>query len=58
MRHQVRPCQEQGGRPGAEQAPREVADPLADGAAGSAGLWWLWDLVELRLSPDGPGAAG
>ncbi len=57
MRHQVRPGPDQDGRPSSEQAPLTLAGPLADGAAGLAGLWWLWDLVELRLSQAGPGSA-
>jgi hypothetical protein len=57
MRHQVRPDPDQDGRLGSGLGPMTLAGPLADGATGSAGLWWLWGLVDLRLSLAEPDSA-
>lgn len=57
MRHHLRPCPDQDERPGPEHAHPALPEPLADGAAGSAGLWWLWGLVELRTSQADPDSA-
>ena len=58
MRYQLLLCADHGGRSGPEK--RTVvpaAEPLADGPAGTAGLQWLWELVELRLSQAEPDTA-
>lgn len=34
-----------------------IAEPIAGGAAGTAGLQWLWRLVELRLGQSEPDTA-
>lgn len=57
MSYQARRCPDQDGCPGSERAPLTLADPVGDDPAGSAGLWWLWGLVELRLSQAGPDSA-
>jgi hypothetical protein len=58
MKYQLLLCQGQGERSGAEeQAAVPTAEPLASGAAGTAGLQWLWGLVELSLSQAEPDSA-
>jgi hypothetical protein len=49
MRHQLRLCADHGGQSGPEERATPCAEPPGDGEAGTAGLWWLWSLVELRL---------
>jgi hypothetical protein len=58
MRYQLLLCAEHGGQFGPEE--RTVvpaAERLAGNAAGTAGLQWLWGLVELRLSQAEPDTA-
>jgi hypothetical protein len=58
MRYQLLLCPDHGGQSGPEE--RTVvpaAEPLAGGMAGTAGLQWLWGLVELRLSQAEPDTA-
>jgi hypothetical protein len=58
MRYQLLLCAEHGGQFGPEE--RTVvpaAERLAGSAAGTAGLQWLWGLVELRLSQAEPDTA-
>jgi hypothetical protein len=58
MRYQLLPCADHGGQPRhGERAVASAAEPLAGGAAGTAGLQWLWGLVELHLSQAEPGPA-
>jgi hypothetical protein len=54
MRYQLRVCADQGGRLGPEERAPAPAEPVAGSAAGTAGLHWLWDLVELRLGAAEP----
>ena len=58
MRYQLLLCADHGGRSGPEERiVLPAAEPLAGGAAGTAGLQWLWELVELRRSQAGPDTA-
>jgi hypothetical protein len=57
MRYQLLRCADHGGQPGGERAVVPTAEPLAGDAAGTAGLQWLWGLVELRLSQTEPDTA-
>ncbi len=54
MRYQLLLCADHGGQFGPEdRTVVPAAEPLAGGTVGTAGLQWLWGLVELRLSqPD------
>jgi hypothetical protein len=56
MKHQLRPCAAPDGAIPGERAPA-LADPPVTGGAGTAGLWWLWELVELCLSQAEPDSA-
>jgi len=61
MRYQLLLCAEHGGQFGPEErtvvpAAERLAGSAA-GTAGTAGLQWLWGLVELRLSQPGPDTA-
>ena len=54
MRYQLLRA-DQGERPGAEERTAVPAgQPLAGGPAGTAGLQWLWGMVELRLGQAEP----
>lgn len=57
MKYRPRLCADQDmqRRPGQRVPP--VADPPAGEDAGTAGLCWLWGLVELRLSQAEPDSA-
>jgi hypothetical protein len=58
MRYQLLLCTDHGAQPGPDEhaaAPAEVR--LAGSAAGTAGLQWLWGLVELSLSQGEPDTA-
>jgi hypothetical protein len=57
MRYQLRLCAERGAQPGPEQRAPAHADPPVSGAAGAAGLCWLWGQVELRLAQAEPDSA-
>jgi len=57
MRHQLRLRADHGGQPGHEERATPRAEPPGDGEAGTAGLWWLWSLVELRLRAAEPDSA-
>jgi hypothetical protein len=58
MRYQLPRYAGHGGQSGADEpAVVPIAEPLTGGAAGAAGLQWLWALVELRLSQDEPDTA-
>ena len=59
MGHQLRLCADHGGQPGPEERATPRAEPPGDGEAGTgtAGLWWLWGLVEMRLGQAGPDSA-
>jgi hypothetical protein len=57
MRYQLLRA-DHGERPGAEERTVVPAgQPPADDPAGTAGLQWLWGLVELRLSQAEPDTA-
>jgi hypothetical protein len=56
MKHQLRLCADPDGRSPGERA-TAPADPPAGDDAGAAGLWLLWELVDLRLSQAGPDSA-
>ena len=58
MRYQLLLCADHVGQSGPDErtlAPAAAAP--AGGAAGMAGLQWLWGLVEMRLSQPGPDTA-
>jgi hypothetical protein len=57
MRYQLLRCADHVGQPGDERAVVPTAEPLAADAAGTAGLQWLWGLVELRLTQTEPDTA-
>lgn len=58
MRYQLLLCAGQGAPPGPdERAVAPVEERLAGSAVGSAGLQWLWGLVELRLGEPEPDTA-
>lgn len=58
MRYQLLRCAGHGGQPGPdERAMAPTAEPPAADAAGTAGLQWLWGLVELRLGQAEPDTA-
>jgi hypothetical protein len=58
MRYQLLLCAEHGGQFGPEERTEASAEERpADSAAGTAGLQWLWGLVELRLSQAEPDTA-
>ena len=58
MRYQLLLCADHGGRSGPEERTMlPAAEPLAGGPAGTAGLQWLWELVELRRSQAEPDTA-
>jgi hypothetical protein len=58
MRYQLLLCAGQGGQPGPdERAAAPAAERLAGSAVGTAGLQWLWGLVELRLGQAEPDTA-
>jgi hypothetical protein len=57
MRYQLRLCTENGAQPGPGEGTVTGADPPAAGAAGVAGLCWLWGLVELRAGQAEPDSA-
>ena len=54
MRYQLLLCAEHGGQSGHERTVVPVAERLA---VRTAGLQWLWGLVELRLSQAEPDTA-
>ena len=54
MRHQLRLCPDQSGQLRPEERTMAHADRLAGDEAGTAGLRWLWGLVELRLGQAEP----
>lgn len=57
MRYQLLRA-DHGERPGAEKRTAVPAgQPLADDPAGTAGLQWLWGLVELQLGQAEPDTA-
>lgn len=53
MRQQLRVCADQSGRGPGERV-TAPAEPVTGSAAGTAGLHWLWGLVELRLGEAEP----
>jgi hypothetical protein len=57
MRYQLLLYAEHGGQSGHERTIAPAEERLADSAAGTAGLQWLWGLVELRLSQAEPDTA-
>ena len=58
MRYQLLLCADRGGQFGPdERAVVPAAEPPARSAVGTAGLQWLWGLVELRLSQAEPDSA-
>jgi hypothetical protein len=57
MRYQLRLCAEHGAQPGPEKRALTHADPPVAGAAGAAGMRWLWGQVELRLGQAEPDSA-
>ena len=58
MRYQLLLCADHGGQTGPDgRTVVPAAEQLAGDAAGTAGLQWLWGLVELRLSQDEPDTA-
>jgi hypothetical protein len=57
MRYQLLLCTEYGGQSGHERTEASAEERLAESAAGTAGLQWLWGLVELRLSQAEPDTA-
>ncbi len=57
MKYQLRLCTEDGAQPGPGESAVTRVGPPASGAAGVAGLCWLWGLVELRLGPVEPDSA-
>jgi len=56
MKDQLCLCASPDGRSPGERA-AALAEPAAGDDAGAAGLWWLWELVELRLSQAQPDSA-
>lgn len=58
MKHQSRLHVDHGGQPGHDDRTVVAAtEPFPGGAAGTAGLQWLWGMVELRLSQAEPDTA-
>ena len=58
MRYQLLLCTDHGAQPGpGERAVAPAEERLAGSAAGTAGLQWLWGLVELSLSKAEPDSA-
>lgn len=58
MRYQLLLCAGQGAQPGPdERAVAPAEERLAGTAVGTAGLQWLWGLVELRLGQAEPDTA-
>ncbi len=58
MRDKLLPSADHGGQLSPEdRTVVPIAEPIAGGAAGAAGLQWLWGLVELRLSQAEPDTA-
>ena len=58
MRYQLLPGADHGGQSGPdERTVVAIGERPASGTAGTAGLQWLWGLVELSLGPDEPGTA-
>jgi hypothetical protein len=58
MRYQLLLCADHAERSGAEERTAVPAgQPLAGGPAGTAGLQWLWGMVELRLGRAEPDTA-
>jgi hypothetical protein len=57
MGYQLRRCAEHGAQPGSGEHTTAPADQPASGAAGAAGMSWLWGLVELRLARADPDSA-
>jgi hypothetical protein len=58
MRDQLLPSADHGGQLSPEERTVvPIAEPIAGGAAGVAGLQWLWGLVELHLSQAEPDTA-
>jgi hypothetical protein len=57
MRYQLLLCAEHGGQSDHERTVAPAEERLADSAAGTAGLQWLWGLVELRLGQAEPDTA-
>lgn len=58
MRYELLLCTDHGAQSGSgERAVPPAAERLAGSAAGTAGLQWLWGLVELSLSQNEPDSA-
>jgi hypothetical protein len=58
MRYQLLLCTDHGAQFGPdERAVAPTQERLASSAAGTAGLQWLWGMVELRLGPAEPDTA-
>ena len=58
MRYQLLLCTDHGAQPGpGERAVAPAEERLAGSTAGTAGLQWLWGLVELRLGQAEPDSA-
>jgi hypothetical protein len=58
MRYQLLLCADHGGQSGPDKGTMAPAEErLAGSAAGTAGLQWLWGLVELSLSQAEPDSA-
>ena len=57
MTYQPRLCAPHGAQPGPGEGAVTRPDPPASGTAGTAGLCWLWGLVELRLGQAEPDSA-
>jgi hypothetical protein len=58
MRDQLRMPADHGGQLSPEDRTAvPIAEPIAGGAAGAAGLQWLWGRVELRLGQAEPDTA-
>jgi len=58
MRYQLLLCTDHGAQSGLdERAVAPAEERLAGSAAGTAGLQWLWGLVELSLSQAEPDSA-
>ena len=58
MRYELLLCTDHGAQSGpGERAAAPAVERLAGSAAGTAGLQWLWGLVELSLSQAEPDSA-
>ena len=54
MSHQLRLCADQGGQFRPQERTTAQEDPRAGREAGTAGLRWLWGLVELHTGQAEP----